>query len=123
MARDKLKLTEELVAQLPEYQRISVDSARVAWWYNIRPLGGLRLTTQGWFALAEDLDLEFYEYRIDDPLKFNQHTILDLDRKLEMPYYIIYSKGIPKSVVFFDSRDAVLVNLYGSLEKFLDNYN
>jgi hypothetical protein len=49
--------------------------------------------------------------------------ILSLDRKLQMPYYIVATKGIPKSVVFFDSKEAVLANLYGDLEKFLDNYN
>jgi len=121
--RNKLKLTEQLVNQLPEEQRISVESARVSWWYNLRPTGGLRLTQLGWFALADTLDLEFYEYRIDDPMKFNQHTILDLDRKLQMPYYIITTKGVPKSIVFFGSKEAVLANLYGSLEKFLDNYS
>jgi hypothetical protein len=40
-----------------------------------------------------------------------------------MPYYIVATKGVPKAVVFFDSKEAVLANLYGDLEKFLDNYN
>ena len=123
MSRNKLKLTQELVTQLPEEKRISVESARVSWWFNLRPTGGFRLTALGWFALAQELDLEFYEYKIQDPVSFNQHTILALDRKLQMPYYIVASKGVPKSLVFFDSKEAVLANLYGSLEKFLDNYN
>jgi hypothetical protein len=121
--RNKLKLTEQLVSQLPEKQRISVESARVSWWYNLRPTGGLRLTQLGWFALAQDLDLEFYEYKRQDPVSFNQYTILALDRKLKMPYYIVVSKGVPKAVIFFGSKEAVLANLYGSLEKFLDNYS
>jgi hypothetical protein len=120
--RDKLKLTKKLVSQLSEEKRISVESARVSWWHNVRPTGGLRLTSAGWFALAGDLDLEFYEYKIKDPVAFNQHMILSLDRKLQMPYYIVATKGIPKSVIFFDSKEAVLANLYGDLEKFLDNY-
>ena len=123
MSRDKLKLTEELVSQLPEANRISVESARVSWWFNLRPNGGFRLTALGWFALAQDLDLEFYEYKIKDPVSFNQHIILALDRKLKMPYYIVATKGIPKAVIFFGSKEAVLANLYGSLEKFLDNYS
>jgi hypothetical protein len=123
MSRDKLKLTEELVAQLPIANRISVESARVSWWFNLRPNGGLRLTALGWFALTDTLDLEFYEYKIKDPVSFNQHTILALDRKLKMPYYIVVSKGMAKAVIFFGSKEAVLANLYGSLEKFLDNYS
>jgi hypothetical protein len=121
--RDKIKLTKKLISQLPEGKRISLDTAKVLWWYNVRPTGGLRLTSTGWGALAKDLDLEFYEYKIKDPMTFNQHMILALDRKLQMPYYIIATKGIPKSVVFFGSKEAVLANLYGDLEKFLDNYN
>jgi len=121
--RDKIKLTQKLISQLPEERRISVETAKVSWWHNVRPTGGLRLTSTGWSALANDLDLEFYEYKIKDPVAFNQHMILALDRKLQMPYYIVATKGIPKAVVFFDSKEAVLVNLYGDLEKFLDNYN
>jgi hypothetical protein len=121
--RDKIKLTQKLISQLPEERRISVETAKVSWWHNVRPTGGLRLTSTGWSALANDLDLEFYEYKITDPVAFNQHMILALDRKLQMPYYIVATKGIPKAVVFFDSKEAVLVNLYGDLEKFLDNYN
>jgi len=123
MSRNKLKLTEELVAQLPEEKRISVESARVSWWFNLRPNGGLRLTALGWYALTDTLDLEFYEYKIKDPISFNQHTILALDRKLKMPYYIVATKGMPKAIIFFGSKEAVLANLYGNLEKFLDNYS
>ena len=121
--RDKRLLTAELVQQLPEEQRISAESARVAWWYNLRPNGGMRLTTLGYMTFCDQLDLEQYEYTISDPLKFNQHLVLALDRKLQMPYYIVTKKGVPKSIIFFSSREAVLVNLYGDLEKFLDNYS
>ena len=79
--RDKIKLTETLVSQLSDEKRISVESARISWWYNVRPTGGLRLTHTGFQTLADDLDLEFYEYKIIDPIKFNQNTILALDRK------------------------------------------
>jgi hypothetical protein len=48
--------------------------------------------------------------------------MLALDRKIQMPYYISATKGIPKKIVFFGSREAVMINLYGDLQKFLDNY-
>jgi len=120
--RDKRKLTEELINLLPDEQRISTESALPAWWYNIRRNGGMRLTALGYQIFVERLELEHYSYSIDDPLLFNQTTILKLDRKMQMPYYISAVKGIPKHIVFFGSREAVMVNLYGNLQQFLDNY-
>jgi hypothetical protein len=120
--RDKRKLTEELIALLPDEQRISTESALPAWWYNIRRGGGMRLTALGYQIFVERLELEHYSYSIDDPLLFNQTTILKLDRKMQMPYYISAVKGIPKHIVFFGSKEAVMVNLYGNLQQFLDNY-
>ena len=51
-------------------------------------------------------------------------TLLALDRKLQHPYYIDYkfsSNNI--KLVLFDSKEAMLANLYGNLTKFLDNYS
>ena len=120
--RDKRKLTEELIALLVYDQRISVESAVPSWWFNLRRNGGMRLTSTGYQTLSEDLDLEHYSYNIDDPHTFNKQLILKLDRKMQMPYYIHAVKGIPKKIVFFGSKEAVMVNLYGNLEQFLDNY-
>jgi hypothetical protein len=121
--RDKLQLTQTLVNLLPEPGRISVESAVPIWWYNLRKTGGLRLTVLGYRAFVEELELENYEYPIDNPQLFNQQTILDLDRKMQMPYYIHVVKGVPKKIVFFGGREAVVINLYASLQQFLDNYN
>jgi hypothetical protein len=120
--RDKLKLTKKLVAELPEKDRISIQQARVAWWHNFRNDGGMRLTSVGYRAFCEALDIVSYEYIIDNPLEFNQQMILDLDRKIQTPYYISAVKGIPKKVVFFGSKEAVMVQLYGDLKRYLDNY-
>jgi hypothetical protein len=120
--RDKRKITDELVALLPDRKKISADSAMRSWWFNLRKNGGMRLTTMGHQTFVQDLALEHYEYAIDNPMLFNQQTILDLDRKMQMPYYISATKGIPKKIVFFGSKEAVMVNLYGNLKQFLDNY-
>ena len=120
--RDKKKLTQELIKLLPDEQRISVLSAMPTWWYNLRSTGGMRLTSLGYRIFVEELNLEHYAYIIDDPVLFNQHTILSLDRKMQMPYYISATKGIPKKIVFFGSQEAVMVNLYRNLQQFLDNY-
>jgi hypothetical protein len=120
--RDKKKLTEDLIELLSEEDSVSMSFAMSAWWFNIRHRGGMRLTGIGYRTFIEDLDLEHYAYPIDNPLLFNQQTILKLDRKMQMPYYIDVVKKIPKRIVFFGSREAVMVNLYGNLQQFLDNY-
>jgi hypothetical protein len=120
--RDKKKLTEDLIKLLSDEDSVGMSFAMAAWWFNIRRHGGMRLTGIGYRTFTEDLDLENYAYPIDDPLLFNQRTILKLDRKMQTPYYIHAVKGIPKRIVFFGSKEAVMVNLYGNLQQFLDNY-
>ena len=120
--RDKRKLTEELIALLEQGDCVDLKSAMTTWWFNIRRNGGMRLTSTGYSALIEDLDLEHYSYNIDDPQTFNKQLMLTLDRKMQMPYYIQAVKGIPKQIIFFGSKEAVMVNLYGNLSQFLDNY-
>jgi hypothetical protein len=121
--RNKLELTRVLVSQLPENRRISEDQARRTWWINIRRTGGLRLTDEGYTALVMDLDLERYEMEIEDPAKFQQKLILRMDRRLQMPYYVLFEKRIPRKVMFFGSREAMLAKLYGNLERFLELYS
>jgi hypothetical protein len=120
--RDKRQLTKDLIELLPKDQRTNLVTTMHAWWFNTRRNGGMRLTAVGYRAFTEDLDLEHYSYSIDNPLLFNQKTILTLDRKMQMPYYIHAVKGIPKQIIFFSSREAVMVTLYGNLQQFLDNY-
>lgn len=120
--RDKLKLTEQLVAQLDSDLGITITQAMRTWWFNIRKNGGMRLTGPGYSVFIEQLDLARYEWSIPDPHQFNQRVILALDKKIQMPYYISSTKGIPKKIVFFGSQEAVWLNLYGNLQQFLDNY-
>lgn len=120
--RDKKKLTEELINLLSDEDRVTLKYAMIAWWFNIRRHGGMRLTGLGYRAFTKDLDLEHYSYNIDDPMLFNQKTILTLDRKIQTPYFIETVKKIPKRIVFFGSKEAVMVNLYSNLQQFLDNY-
>ena len=103
--------------------RTTFATSMHTWWFNIRNNGGMRLTAIGYRVFSEQLDIASYDYTIDDPHEINQQLILALDRKIQTPYYIQAVKGIPKKVVFFGSKEAVLANLYGDLKKFLDNYN
>ena len=111
-----------MVKQLDPDSGITVKRAMHTWWFNIRKNGGMRLTGPGHTVFTEQLDLARYEWPISDPHQLNQHMILALDRKMQMPYYISATKGIPKKIVFFGSKEAVMINLYGDLQKFLENY-
>ncbi len=55
-----------------------------------------------------------------DPKKINKKTILELDRKLQWPYYIDTKK---RQIIFFSSREAMLATLYGDLGSFLKQYS
>lgn len=120
--RDKAELTRQLVEKLPPGSW-TYDQARITWWYNFRDNGGMRLTKQGYDAFVDELDLERYEFEIPKNTKFTYGTILALDHRLQTPYYIMRDNHRFTRLVFFGSREAVLVNLYGDLEKFLNNYN
>jgi hypothetical protein len=120
--RDKRQLTEQLVKHLDPSLDYTVKNAMSTWWFNLRKNGGMRLTAVGYQTFVEKLKLEHYQYSIENPMSFNHETILNLDRKMQMPYYIHAVKGIPKKIMFFGSQEAVMANLYGNLEQFLDNY-
>lgn len=119
--RDKKKLTEKLVQHLPDQHKITAKEAVPLWWYNIRAGGGMRLTNVGHQTFTKILNLEHYEYNVE-PFAITNKMIIDLDRKLQHPWYIIFHKQMPKTLVFFSSEEAMLINLYGDLGKFLDNY-
>lgn len=119
--RDKKKLTEELIQHLPEPFKMPVEDTIPLWWHNLRAGGGMRLTREGYETFTKLLDLEHYEYAVD-PFVINSRMIVELDRKLQHPWYVKFEKKMPKAIVFFGSKEAMMANLYGNLQKFLDNY-
>ena len=119
--RDKRKLTEELVQHLPEQYKITVEEALAMWWHNLRAGGGLRLTKIGYETFTKILDLEHYEYNVD-PMTITSKMIITLDRKLQHPWYVKFIKQVPRTIVFFGSKEAMMANLYGDLKKFIDSY-
>ena len=119
--RDKKKLTAELVQHLPDPFKISVDQAIPLWWHNLRAGGGMRLTREGYETFTKLLNLERYEYHVQ-PFDITSRMIIALDRKLQHPWYVVFHKQMPKTLVFFGSKEAMMANLYGDLKKFIDSY-
>lgn len=120
MPNHKTDLTQAIIDQLPADSGVTLEFAMTHWWVNIRSTGGLRLTELGYRVLT---DLGINSYSVDvDPMKFDRWMILNLDRKMQAPYYIIAKKKIPQRIIMFNSREAMMAGLYGDLEKFLANY-
>jgi hypothetical protein len=116
--RDKVKLTEALVAELPEDFAESVSVALRTWWSNIRRSGGMRLTDHGFYVLDRVLGIAHYGIDIK-PTMASQRIVLTLDRKLQTPYYVEIDKRIPVRLHMFGSKEAMTAQLFGDLEKFL----
>jgi hypothetical protein len=122
MHERKLEIIQRLIPQVPmEYQQ-STESAMKTWWANIRRDGGMRLTDLGYEIMHDVLKLESWELDLSDKERviFTKRVILDLDRKLEWPYYIdVNVKRKRRRIVFFGSREAMMATMYGDLQKWL----
>lgn len=119
--RDKKKLTEELIRHLPDYAKVTTQEAINLWYYNLRAGGGMRLTKFGYETFTGLLDLKEYRYEVD-PMVIDSRMIVMLDRRLQHPWYLVFEKKMPKTLIFFSSQEAMLANLYGGLKQFIDNY-
>jgi len=118
--RDKRQLTQLLIDQLPAQYRVTVDEIYPIWWQNLRSGGGMRLTDRGYDMFCAVLELEHYRYSLTG---LDIRDIINLDRKLQSPYYVEFQKRVAHSLVLFGSQEAVLINLYRDLKKFLHSYN
>jgi len=87
----------------------------LTWWFNLRDTGGLRLTNTGYKVLKKDLDLESWQFELKRSK--NKRVILALDRRLKWPYYIE-----KKHVEFFNSKEAMMAQMYPDLESWLELY-
>jgi len=127
MPNRKLDIVQRLLADIPEPQRESADQAMITWWANIRRDGGLRLTHHGYKIMHDVLKLESWSLDLadsDDSRSFrsriNKRTVLDLDRKLQWPYYLDFNaRKKTRRIVFFGSREAMMATMYGDLERWL----
>jgi hypothetical protein len=118
MHTTKLEITKALLESLPLDHDIDLEWALNHWWINIRTNGGLRLTDMGYQCLKS---LELKSYSIDlDPTTFDRRVMLELDRKMQAPYYIDFTKRIPKKLIMFSSREAMMATLYGDIVAWLN---
>ena len=118
----KLEIVQRLMPQVPMEHQQSIESAMQTWWANIRRDGGMRLTDLGYEIMHDVLRLESWELDLQhqDRVIFTKRLILDLDQKLQWPYFIeIKMKKKKRRIVFFGSREAMMATMYGDLERWL----
>ena len=127
MQNRKLEIVTRLRDSIPENDRESIDQAMITWWANIRRDGGMRLTTHGYQIMHDVLKIESWAVDLGDKddagpfrSRMTKKTILDLDRKLEWPYYLDFNaRKKTRRIVFFGSREAMMATMYGDLEQWL----
>jgi hypothetical protein len=118
----KKQLTHDLVQQLDPELGITEKVAMSTWWHNTRPKGGMRLTSTGYAVFSKDLDLAQYSFDLDDPYVLNGAMILEMDQKLQMPYYILAKRSGTWKIILFGSSEALVATLYGDFKRWLDHY-
>ena len=122
MRDQKKQLTHDLVQQLDPELGITEKVAMSTWWHNTRPKGGMRLTSTGYAVFSKDLDLAQYSFDLDDPYVLNGAMILEMDQKLQMPYYILAKRSGTWKIILFGSSEALVATLYGDFKRWLDHY-
>ena len=76
----------------------------------------MRLTKTGYEAFVQ-MDLEHYDFAVD-PMSVTSRLIIAMDRKLQMPYYILFKKQVPVKIIFY----AYLTQYFNYLLEIVSNY-
>ena len=83
--RDKVKLTQDLLEQLPSIV-VPLHEMIPLIWKNIRGDGGMRLTDMGYDFFVKELKTTTYRINLE-PFTVDSRMMLALDRKLNHPSY------------------------------------
>jgi len=126
--RNKRRFTAEIYKHFNFFSdTFTVNTLYQLIWENTRKEGGFRVTSEGYDLLANYLELENFKVKLDAADFYESKILLTLDQKLKYPYYIdnisFTVKPTVVTVMFFDSKEAMLAILYGNIQKFLDNYS
>jgi hypothetical protein len=122
----KLIITEAVLAELPEHLSLDSESDKlmVRLWSSGRQ-DGLRLTEYGDFIFRM-AEIEYYECDFKLREGISEHAyMLEINKKIKCPYYLGVNKieGKKKKLYMrlYDSKIAMLIELYGNLIGYLDS--
>jgi len=123
----KEKITEAVLAEIDKKDNIylvcPIDKVMFKWFITGRQ-EGLRLTDEGVnaFKLA---NIEFYDHEFKQEGQSYYSFILELNKKIKCPFYIgtkkIDGKKTTLYIRLYDSKIAMVLNLYGNLKDYLNS--
>jgi hypothetical protein len=106
------EVIQKILTLLPGY--VEQVEAERTWFYDVRKKGGWRLTKSGLAAMKM---AGIQHWRVDlDLKKVNQQLILEMNRKIQSPYFI---STRPPELWLFSDREAVMAQLYGEIPLWL----
>lgn len=114
----KADYTQQILNQVPAEARIEFDHAMQAWWQDIRPDSGFRLTYAG-FKAFKDVGIEHYEFDVPPSTPARPIHFITLNKKLTCPYFL--SLGKKPQIILFGSKEATMYSLYGDIERFVQS--
>lgn len=117
----KQQITEIVLAEIPEHLRdkdVTIDELVFRWWQTGRQ-DGLRLSDAGndAFKLAE-IEYFDFEFKQDKPQSWHSF-LLEINKKMKCPFYL--GKDKKPYIRLYDSKIAMLLTLYGSLNDYLES--
>lgn len=126
----KVKITEVVKEALPNYsayKNLDIQFLLFRWFQTGRQGDNLRLTEEGKNAFAE-AEISFYDFPFDikslskKNVNAKEYTLL-LGKKIKCPFYIGLKTSQAKSayIRIYDSKIAMLISLYGTLNEFIEN--
>ena len=114
----KHDLSNKLIDLLPADYQLTLDQALSQWWVSKHNSRGYRLTEKGCDIFVNVLDLEYYQFSINS-FSITPKLLLALSSKINCPYYLEKSKNKWENIWLFGSKDAMMITLWGDLERFL----
>jgi hypothetical protein len=97
---------------------IDIGRAERTWFCDVRRQGGWRLTDVG-LAAFELAGIQYWTVPLK-PNSINKKMLLEMNRRIQWPYYICICSG---ELRFFSDRDAMTARLFGDLEKWIKSYS
>jgi hypothetical protein len=122
----KLIITEAVLAELPNNQQVdsTADGLMMRIWMSGRQ-DGLRLTEYGDFIFRM-AEIEYYQSDFKLREGTSEHAyVMEINKKIKCPFYLgvnkIEGKKKQPYIRLYDSKIAMMIELYGDIVSYLDS--
>jgi hypothetical protein len=122
----KLIITEAVLAELPNNKQVdsTADGLMMRLWMSGRQ-DGLRLTEYGDFIFRM-AEIEYYQSDFKLREGTSEHAyVMEINKKIKCPFYLgvnkIEGKKKQPYIRLYDSKIAMMIELYGDIVSYLDS--